>query len=179
MTPSDGRARRIRGVALALSVGAAHGCFDDFRDRTCDDTNTDCFSGERCVNHRCEPGADAEATPADATPSLTLIVRVYERPHGTELPSATVDFDPNEGLQCSCLASASSGPCSLTVPATGTVRVCARASGHRACARPEIPTSIGEVYITLDACRPGQPCDDTPGACGCAGLPTCGTLSVD
>lgn len=179
------RREGLRGRALAagLALGAAApltACFDALRDRTCDRTDRDCFDDEVCEDHRCVTREVAPDAGPDATAPArrTLEVRVFERAHGAELPSATVDFDDNDGTQCACLASATGGPCRLQVPATGTVRVCARAHGHRPCAVPEVPTSLGEVDVVLDPCPATGACDDGPGPCGCAGLPTCGTLAA-
>lgn len=168
------RLERARAAAAVLGCATLFGCFDDLRDRACEASDPDCFPDEACIEGRCRAARAVDPDAAGAA-SVSLSVRVFERAHGTELPAATVDFDNNDGLQCSCLASATQGPCRLSVPSTGTVRVCARAHGYRGCARPELPTSLGEVELVLDACAEGAPCDDAPGTCTCAGLPTCGT----
>ena len=172
MTEGAHRAGLFTSIALGLATTA---CFDAFRDRDCA-SNLDCFLDETCQEGRCDPAPRPDATADAAAPgSRTVEVRVIDRDHGTELPSATVDLDSGANAQCSCPASESLGPCRLDVPAEDTLTVCAHAPGHLPCAVSGIGPSILVVDVVLEACPEAGPCDDLPSTtCTCAGLPACG-----
>lgn len=154
---------------LLVLTAVTSACFSEIQDRDCD-TALDCFEGETCTSGRCVVDLRGRAE-AGAGGAASRAVEVYVFGREGDVAAATVEREPGGATSCHCPAS-STEPCRLEAGADEAFRVCARAHGHVPCAE-EVPDGLERVEIVLEPCA-GEPCDDAPGACDCAGLPLCG-----